>query len=273
MTKPFMFFLALFVALGLSIGGSFAGGVAFGRSQDNEAGAGTPTLAIPGNFARSSGSNFGGNFGQTSAGRSPQSSTADSPGDGGLPENLAELRQRIQSGDVSPEDLARLREQFQSGNFKPESLVQLREQFLSGDATAGDTSAGDASAEDLTQLRQSFGGRPGGGITGTVDAVDGNQLMVDTASGPRTVTIGPDTVIQKSSTGTLDDLQQGVRIAAFGATEGEEASFVVLIPEGAAGLFGDGIFFGNRPRQGEGGFEGTEGSGERRFRRGGGPTP
>ena len=106
MTKPFMFFLALFVALGLSIGGSFAGGVAFGRSQDNEAGAGTPTLAIPGNFARSSGSNFGGNFGQTSAGRSPQSSTADSTGDGGLPENLAELRQRIQSGDVSPEDLA-----------------------------------------------------------------------------------------------------------------------------------------------------------------------
>ena len=109
-----MVFLALFVALGLSIGGSFAGGVAFGRSQDNEPDSGTPTLAIPGNF------------GQTSVGQSAQSSTADSNGDGDLPENLAELRQRIQSGDVNPEDLARLREQFQSGDAKAEDSTQLR---------------------------------------------------------------------------------------------------------------------------------------------------
>ena len=50
----FLMFLTLFVALGISIGGSFAGGVAFGRSQDNEAGSGAQTFAVSGNFGQQS---------------------------------------------------------------------------------------------------------------------------------------------------------------------------------------------------------------------------
>ena len=238
-TKSFILFLALFAALGISIGGSFAGGVAFGRSQDNEASSGAPTLFASGGFAQ----------------QSPGGATQGFGGGGGLPENLAELRQRIQSGDINPADLAQLREQFQSGDINPEDLAQLREQFGSGDA----------SPEALTQPRQQFGGRFGGGVTGTVEKVDGNHVTVETADGPRTMTIGEETVIQKSTTGTIEDLQQGVRVTAIGSTEGEPVRFVVLLPEGGGGPFGEGLFFGGR--QGQGGF------GERQFRPDGGPSP
>lgn len=239
MTKSFMMFLALVVALGISIGGSFAGGVAFGRSQDNEVIAAAPSLASAGNF--------GGNFGQP-----PQTSS-----DGGnLPENLAQLRQRIQSGDVSPEDLAQLREQFQSGEASPEQLSQLRERF---------------------------GGRIGGGpgpgfgegVTGTVDAVEGNQVTVETDDGPRIVRVGQETVIQMPTAGSLEDLQQGVRIAAFGggAEDGAEARFIVLLPEGDEGNFGTGFFFNSRESIDGATRDGAEGFRERRFRRDGEATP
>ena len=81
---------------------------------------------------------------------------------------------------------------------------------------------------------------------------------MDTDDGPENVTVGPDTVIQKSAAGTLEDLEQGVRIAPFGSSEetGGEASFVLLILEGAEGNFGGGFFFG-----------------ERRIRQGNGPSP
>lgn len=258
MTNSFMLFLALFVALGLSIGRAFAGGVAFGKCQDNEASSGAPTLASAGNI--------GGNFGQQSSGGASQGFGTG----GGLQENLTQLRQRFQSGDVSPEDLAQLREQFQSGNFNSESLAQLREQFGSGDA----------SPEDLAQIRQQFGGRFGGGfgggVTGTVDRVEGNLVTVETADGPKTVTIGQDTGIQKSTTGTIEDLQKGVRIAAFASPDGEEgaeARLVVLIPEGAESPFGDGLFFGGRQGQDGSADEDHEGFGERRFQRDGRLTP
>ena len=218
-----------------------------------------------------------GNFGQTPPSGAAQGSSA---GDA-LPEDLAQLRQRIQSGDVNPEDLAQLRQRFQSGDVNPEELAQLRQRFQSGDVSPEDLSqfrerigSGDANLEDLAQIRQQFegrfGGGPGfgGGVTGTVDTVDGNLVTVDTADGPRTVTIGEETVIQKSITGTIEDLRQGVRIAAFGNLgdeEGGEARVVVLIPEGGGGLFGDGLFFGGR--QGQDG--GAEGFGGRRFRRDG----
>ena len=223
MTKSFLLFLALFVALGTSIGGSFAGGVAFGRSQDNEASTSAPNLASSGNLGQ-----------QLPGGAAQGFSAGDS-----RPEDLAQLRQRVQSGYFSLEELAQLRQRFQSGDVNPEDLAQLRER----------TGSGDANPEDLAQNRQQFegrfGGGPGagfgGGVTGTVDTVDGNLVTVDTADGPKIVIIGQETVIQKSTTGTLDDLQQGVRVAVFGSTEdeeGAEARFVVLIPEGAGGPFG-----------------------------------
>ena len=274
MTKSFLMFLVLIVALGVSIGGAFAGGVAFGRSQDNETGPGAANVSGAGGF--------GGNFGQQAPGGASQGA-----GDGGgFTENLAELRQRIQSGDVSPEDLAQLRQRFQSGDVNPEDLARLRQGFQDGGANSEGTAQlgqpvgeGNVSPEDLTQLRQrfaggfagGFAGRLAGGVTGTVDTVDGDLVTVDTTDGPKTVTIGEETVIQKTTTGTVEDLQQGVRIAAFGTPEGEEggeARFVMLIPEGATSPFGDGLFFGGGGRQGQDGS--PEGLGERRFRRDGG---
>ena len=224
MTKSFLMFLAFFVALGISIGGAFAGGVAFGRSQDNEATPSGPALS------------FSGNFGQQSPGGAAQGFNAGE----GISENLAQLRQRLLSGDVNPEDLAQLRQQF-GGSF------------------------GGGSG-------QGFAPSFGESVTGTVDTVDGNQVTVETADGPKTVIIGQETVIQRSTTGTLDDLQQGVRVAVFGGLEdeeGTEARIVVLIPEGGGGPFGEGLFFGSRQGQ----EEGAGSFGERRFQRDGGSSP
>ena len=69
MTKPFMFLLALAVVLGVSLGGAFAGGVAFGKSQGEETTAnlgGGPTLGSPQQPMSQSGQGQAGRFQQGS---------------------------------------------------------------------------------------------------------------------------------------------------------------------------------------------------------------
>ena len=93
-TKPFFVMVIAVLVLGASLGGAFVGGIALGNSQDDP--------ELPG-AAR------------------PQSLTdslqAQSAGDvGALGQNeLAQIRQRIQSGEATPEELAQLRQRFQDG--------------------------------------------------------------------------------------------------------------------------------------------------------------
>ena len=83
---------------------------------------------------------------------------------------------------------------------------------------------------------------------------------MDTLQGPMDVTIGTDTVIQKTVLGSLEDLQEGVRIAALNLSEpGDdgkpEAGLVVVLLEGVDSPFGGGFFGGGRrPGGGDGSF-------------------
>ena len=100
MTKTFMAFLATFVVLGISLGGAFVGGVAFGKSQDDD----TPSLAVL-QSATNLGQQNSGSFG----GQRPGRVGGGLPSDGESAQGLADLRQRFQSGDITPEDLAQFR--------------------------------------------------------------------------------------------------------------------------------------------------------------------
>jgi hypothetical protein len=55
---------------------------------------------------------------------------------------------------------------------------------------------------------------------GTINTINGNSFTVTTvAQGQMTVNIGSDTVIQKTVSGTVSDLQIGVSISAMGPTD------------------------------------------------------
>ena len=91
-SRSFTLLIGVVVALGISIGGAFVGGIALGKSQDAEAPQTAPEVPAP-----------SGGFQQP---------------DGADAASLDLLRQRIQSGDATPEELAQLRQQFQGqGQF------------------------------------------------------------------------------------------------------------------------------------------------------------
>ena len=186
-TKGFTLLLVGVLVLGASLGGVFAGGVALGKSQGKEAAASAPPA-------------------QSSSG--PSGQTAD---------------------QFDLEQLSQLREQLQSGELDPEALEQLRQQFQGGGGSLGG---------------RSFGGR-GGGLSGAIEAIMGNAVTVATSQGPLSVTVGTETTIQRFASGTLADLGAGMQVTVIGQ-RGEDgtvlAQSIVIIPEGSSGLFGGGGF-------------------------------
>lgn len=240
MNKSFMAFLAAFVVLGISLGGAFAGGVAFGKSQDD---------AIPSSAVLQSGSNPG----QQNPGAFGGQRSGSFSGGG-------------QSGGDAAQSFSQLREGFQSGAITREDLEQLRQRLGSGDINL----------EELGRLRQQSSGRIGpgfqgrGGVTGTVEKTEGSVVTLDTPQGPILVTIGAGTVIQKTVPGSLEDLKEGVRITALNLSGqegdgGREAGLIIVLPEGANSPFGGGFFGGGgrRPGGGDGSFGGGRAPGGR----------
>ena len=157
----------------------------------------------------------------------------------------------LESSDGA-QSLAQLREQVQAGEASQESLAQLRQQFQ-GQFGAGGQGGGFGGG--------GTGGRLGlgGGLTGTVEAVEIDKITINTAEGTLEVTIGPDTVVQRTEvvTLTLDELVQGLRLTVAGERNDAgvlEAATIFVVPEGAAGPGGFGGFGGRRP--GGGGFGG-----------------
>ena len=135
-------------------------------------------------------------------------------------------------GQLSPEQLDQLRQQIQSGGLDPEALNQLRQQFQ-GQFGQG---AG----------RPAFGGR--GGLTGTIEEIDGNTVIINTFQGPLQTTVGADTTIQMFADGTLTDLQAGLQVTVTGVPGEDgtvEAGSILITPEGAGDFLGGG-FSGGR---------------------------
>ncbi len=196
-SRSFTLLISVVVALGVSIGGAFVGGIALGKSQEAEAAQNGP-LARP-----------------TSSLGGPSSEQSDGA-------SLEQFRQRIQSGQATSEELAQLRQSFQSG------------QGFGGQRFGGQGFGG-----------QRFSGR--GGLSGTIEKIEGNTITVNTPQGPLQAAVEADTIIQIFAVGTLADLLEGVRVTVFGQ-RGEDgavqARSILLVPEGADGLFDGGFLFG-----------------------------
>jgi len=181
-TKAFMLLLVGVLVLGGSIGGAFAGGIALGKSQGET----QAQTTLP-----------------TQSGSQPSSQ-----------QQFDELRQQMQSGQLSPEQLDQFRQEMQ------DQLGQGAD-------------------------RMGFAGR--GGLIGTIENIEGSTLTVNTAQGPLHATIGADTIIQMFSEGALADLETGIQVTVTGqrAEDGTvEATSILITPEGVGGL--PGTFFGGR---------------------------
>jgi hypothetical protein len=147
--------------------------------------------------------------------------------DGPTEEQLAELRERFQSGEVTQEELAELREQFQG---------------------AGGFGGG------------GFGGF--GGFTpmvGAIESIDGNLVSVGTPDGVLTALVGGDVTVSISSETGVEGLELGQQVSVAGErddTGSFGASTITVVTEG--GAFGGGRTGGQRQGGfGGGGFGGT----------------
>ena len=216
MTRPFLFFLVIALILGGSIGGAFAGGVALGKTQGEESVASGSAATV------GSGSQL-------------------SQGGSSLPQR-DQLRQGIQSGDISQQDLETLRQRFASGELSQRERDRLRERFRSGGLGQPDQGQG------LRQFQGSALGATGGrgftGRTGSIEHVEGNTLTISTEEGTVQASIGANTTIRRFTEATLADLAEGLRITLIGQP-GEDGTVqavsIIVVPDGQDGIFGGGF--------------------------------
>ena len=169
--------------------------------------------------------------------------------------------------EPDPEELARLRDRLQSGDITPDELAALRESFQ----RAGGRGGSDA----------------GRGLLGEIESIDGDRLTISTTQGPLLATVGPDTAILITSDGSLENLKTGMSVQVNGERGeggGLHADAISVTPEDEDGQFG-GRFRAFRQGQDQGGqsqaaerggFGGQSGGGSDVFRQaqgegGGGP--
>ena len=101
-------------------------------------------------------------------------------------------------------------------------------------------------AAQIRQLREQLGG--GGGIgggagfglqAGTIEAVDGNTITLNTQQGPLEIAVGDETTIQMTTEVPMSDLETGMTVTVAGERD-EDGNFtagnIVVLPEGAEGL-------------------------------------
>ena len=175
--RAFMILLVSALVLGGSLGGAFVGGVALGKSNNEE----TPAVSFP----------------------TPTiSSSLQQPDEGGAPSQVSDLHQQLGEGIV-PSQVGDLRQRFRSGELTPEELRALRggRQQL-GSGPGGDTS------------RLGPGARPG--VRGTIAKVVGNQVSIETPLGQIQALVGTDTVIRILLEGSLKDLEEGMSVTVNG---------------------------------------------------------
>ena len=177
------------------------------------------------------------------------------------PEPVAEAAQSQASTDgaggapavpsTSPGELAQLRERFRSGDLSQEELAELRQQFQGGDRFRGPGGAGG-----------------GARIVGTIDGIDGGSLSVNTSEGVLTAIVGGDTTINITSEGGVDRLETGIQVSAFGERDesGTLAASIITVISGD----GDGQSRLGQFQSGQGAVGGGFAGGQRQ--RGGGFT-
>jgi hypothetical protein len=219
--KPFIFTVVAVVVVGIVLGGTFIGGVTLGRTQAET----EPQPAFP---------------------QAPSAQAGLAGGTGGQIDQaqIQQLRQRVQSGEITPEEVQRLRAQIQAGGAGAGGSVAGTVVVAGAEAGSG-TSTGGAGAV-ITSLADA-----GARAMGTVKSVEDGVLTVESFQGTVTVNVSADTKVQGLTEVSLSDVEVDLMAVVLGerTESGEfEASSVIILPEG--------IFPGAGLRRAGGGFGG-----------------
>ena len=232
-------FIALLV-VAIAVGGGVGGAVIFFAAQEDAA----PEQAQATDFPTPTLSRASASIAPSSAepiqAAAPEPSQADGAGTAPSQEELASLRQRARSGELSQEEVAQLRQRFQQGG-------------------AGGGGGGPGGGFGR------FGQGGGGSLAGAIEGMDSGILTLATEQGSQQARLGLETVVRITRTGGLDDLEAGMTVSVQGQRDGSRfvAETVAVIPEGTDG--GPGAGAGGRG----GGGSGQAGGGGR-FGPGGG---
>jgi hypothetical protein len=203
--------LAVFVVLGVSLGGAFVGGVALGKSQGDDS-ADVNSGALAGSSLQQQATDQSGQVFQRGS---------------ASPEDLASLRERFQSGELGSEELAQIRQRFQSEEDTPDELSQIRQQFGQG---SGGRGALTGTVNDVE------------GNTMTVETAQGplRATINDETVLQKLAVIEPDDLQAGAQVAVIGQPgEDGLVVARL----------VFITPEGAAGFFDRSLFSGERPRR------------------------
>lgn len=199
--KFFTVIVAVLV-IGGAIGGSFIGGLALGQSQDDPAPAGLT-----------------GQFGPPEGVELPE----------GL--ELGELRDQFLSGEFQvPEgvDLDQIRRQFLEGGGDGEGGVLRRPGGRGGDVRIG---GGDGTLGDATFVGGLLGGDTP--VAGEITEITPGGFVIEDEDGNRvSVTLAADGAIRRQQTLTVDQLETGMHVVAFGFEDNDgkvEAGVVQIV--------------------------------------------
>ena len=262
MNKSFLMLLVLVIFLGAGFGGSFVGGVIYGQTleADSENGL-SPRLGAAG---QASGGGEGAPGGQRGQGRQGQGGPAGASRDGagqsgetqgggrpvasqqaggsrgageGQPSEQAigggeSGRQRADSDRATQGETPAVASEPEASPNAPNS--DPREPETGAEGPGGRVSASDNSGTPPA-------GR--GGISGTVQGLEGEVLTVSSPRGELAVTLADGTTIYQVGEATRETLTEGVKVRVSGfrnAEGGVSAQAVIILPEGAENLFGTG---------------------------------
>ncbi len=227
MTKSFLILLVLVLILGVGLGGSFVGGVALGRSQQAESNDSLAPRLGTGDQLRGGGPGADG----PGQGRRGQQGNARNNGEAG--------GQAAASPDTTDENARNAAGRPASA---PPDGADRGAQVSSPDGSP-DGSPGSTGNADAPGPGSRAGSPPGGGLTGTIQQLDGGALTVTTSQGEAQVTVAGSTTIHQVVPATGEDLSAGETVRVIGQ-RGEdgtiEAQSIIIIPEGAANLFSAG---------------------------------
>jgi hypothetical protein len=100
-----------------------------------------------------------------------------------------------------------------SGNISATSIQIQPQGWSPPSAPPGSRGTSNQSGTRTPRQRQ--------GAMGTLAKIDGNILTLTTSQGTATVTVGPDTTIQETVTGTISDLQEGQSLSVTGSRDAD----------------------------------------------------
>ena len=224
MSKSFLILLVLVLILGVGLGGSFVGGVALGRSQQAE------SNDSPSPHLGTSDQLRGGGPG------------ADGPGQGRRGQQ-GNARNNGEAGGQAAGPPDTTDENARNAAGRPASAPPEgadRDAQVSSPDGSPDGLPGSTDNADAPEPGSRANSPPGGGLTGTIQQLDGSALTVTSPQGEAQVTVAGSTTIHQVVPATGEDLSAGETVRVIGQRGDDgtiEAQSIIIIPEGTANLF------------------------------------